>query len=65
LVVIDVQIGVMARVHRRDAVVANISTLVDNAREEGVLIVWVQHSDEQLEKGSDAWEYVPELVRQE
>jgi nicotinamidase-related amidase len=55
----------VAHVHQRDAVVANISTLVDKAREEGVLIVWVQHSDEQLEKGSDAWEYVPELVRQE
>jgi len=65
LMVIDVQKGVVAHVHQRDAVVANISTLVDKAREEGVLIVWVQHSDEQLEKGSDAWEYVPELVRQE
>ena len=65
LMVIDVQKGVVAHAHQRDAVVANISTLVDKAREEGVLIVWVQHSDEQLEKGSDAWEYVPELVRQE
>jgi len=35
------------------------------ARGEGVPIVWVQHSDEQLEKGSDAWEYVPELARRE
>jgi len=65
LMVIDVQKGVMADAHQRDAVVANIRTLVDKAREEGVPIVWVQHSDEQLEKGSDAWEYVPELARQE
>ena len=65
LMVIDVQNGVVADAHQRDAVVANISTLVDKAREEGVPIVWVQHSDEQLEKGSDAWEYVPELARQE
>jgi nicotinamidase-related amidase len=63
--VIDVQKGVVANAHQRDAVVANIGALVAKAREEGVLIVWVQHSDEQLEKGSDAWEYVPELVRQE
>jgi nicotinamidase-related amidase len=63
--VIDVQKGVVADAQQRDAVVANICTLVDKAREEGVLIVWVQHSDEQLVKGSDAWEYVPELVRQE
>jgi nicotinamidase-related amidase len=63
--VIDVQKGVVADAHQRDAVVANICTLVAKAREEGVLIVWVQHSDEHLEKGSDAWEYVPELVRRE
>ncbi|MGH8828730.1 MAG: isochorismatase family protein [Jiangellaceae bacterium] len=65
LMVIDVQKGVVADAHQRDAVVANISTLVDKARYESVPIVWVQHSDEQLEKGSDAWEYVPELARQE
>jgi nicotinamidase-related amidase len=63
--VIGVQKGVVADAHQRDAVVANIRRLVDKAREEGVPVVWVQHSDEQLEKGSDAWEYVPELARQD
>ena len=65
LLVIDVQTGVMADTYQREAVVANIGTLVDRARGEGVPIVWVQHSDEQLKKGSQAWEYVPELARQE
>ena len=65
LIVIDVQKGVVADAHQRDAVVASIGTLVDKARQEGVPIIWVQHSDEQLEKGSDAWEYVSELARQE
>jgi isochorismate hydrolase len=65
LMVIDVQNGVVGNAYERDAVVANIATLVDRAREAGVLVVWVQHSDEQLENGSDAWEYVPELVRHE
>jgi nicotinamidase-related amidase len=65
VMVIDVQNGVVAEAHERDAVVANISTVVGKAREQGVPIVWVQHSDSQLEKGSDAWEYVPELVRQD
>jgi nicotinamidase-related amidase len=63
--VIDVQKGVVTGTHQRDAVVANIGTLVDKAREEGVPIVWVQHSSEHMKKGSDAWEYVPELTRQE
>jgi len=65
LMVIDVQNGVVADAHQRDAVVANISTLVAKARGEGVPIVWVQHSDENLEEGSDAWQYVPEIARQE
>lgn len=65
LVVIDAQKGVMADTYQRDAVVANIGTLVDKAREAGTSIIWVQHSGEQLERGSDAWEYVPELVRRE
>ncbi|MFG1966144.1 cysteine hydrolase family protein [Nonomuraea sp. NPDC049028] len=65
LLVIDVQKGIVADTHQRDEVVANIGTLVDRAREEGVPIVWVQHSSEQLAKGSDAWQYVPELVRRE
>ena len=65
LVVIDVQNGVVDGAYARDAVVANIGTLVELARDEGVPIVWVQHSDEGLEKGSEAWEYVPELVRQD
>src|SRR5512140_1781776 len=63
LVVIDAQKGVLAGTHRRDAVVANIATLVERARDEGAAIVWVQHSGEGMEKGSDGWEYVPELAR--
>ncbi len=59
LMVIDVQNGVVAGAHQRDAVVANIGTLVDKAREQGVPVVWVQHSDAELAKGSDAWQYVP------
>jgi nicotinamidase-related amidase len=65
LVVIDVQKGVVADAHDRDAVVSNISSLVDRARDEGVPVVWVQHSDAQMTQGSDAWAYVPELERRE
>lgn len=63
LLVIDVQKGVVADAHQRDTIVAGIGTLVDKAREEGIPVVWVQHSDDGLVKGSEAWEYVPELTR--
>lgn len=61
LLVVDVQKGVVAEAHARDAVVANIGRLVAKARQEGVPVVWVQHSDAQLERESDAWRIVPEL----
>jgi nicotinamidase-related amidase len=62
LLVVDVQKGVVAGNHERDAVVANIGSLVDEARHKQVPVVWVQHSDEQLERGSDDWQIVPELA---
>ena len=65
LLVIDAQKGVIAEAYQHDVVIANIRTLVDKARIEGVPIVWVQHSDEDMQKGSEAWEYVPELSRRE
>ncbi len=61
LVVIDFQVGVVAEAHERDAVVGNIKALVDKARAEGVPVIWVQHSDEDMPKNTPDWEYVPEL----
>ena len=65
LMVIDVQQGVVDGAHRRDEVVAHIGELVKRARRDGVPVVWVQHSDDELTQGSDAWQYVPELKRAE
>jgi nicotinamidase-related amidase len=65
LVVIDVQQGVVGEAPLRDEVVDNIGTLLEKARRDGVPVIWVQHSDEELVRGSDAWQYVPELVRQQ
>ncbi|GAB4079301.1 isochorismatase family protein [Modestobacter muralis] len=65
LLVVDVQQGVVTGAHQRDPVVANIGALVDRARDAGVPVVWVAHSDEELPQDSDDWQYVPELARQE
>src|SRR6202165_2758659 len=62
LLVIDVQNGVVGGAHERDAVVANVGSLVDKARRERVPVVWVQHSDKGLARGSDDWRIVPELT---
>jgi nicotinamidase-related amidase len=62
LLVIDVQNCVVAEAHERDAVVANVGSLVEKARREGVPVVWIQHSDEGIVRGSDGWLIVPELA---
>ncbi len=61
LVVIDVQNGVVADVHDRDRVLANIRTSVERARAAGVGVIWVQDAAEGREHGSEAWQIVPEL----
>ncbi|HEU5470996.1 MAG TPA: isochorismatase family protein [Actinophytocola sp.] len=63
LLIIDVQNGVVQDAHDRDAVIANINTLVSAARKEHAPVVWVQHSDENMVRDSDAWQWVPELKR--
>ena len=65
LLVVDVQNGVVEKAHERDAVVANIAGLVEKARREGAPVVWVQHSDEGLARGTDDWRIVPELAPDE
>src|SRR6202165_4304975 len=62
LIVIDVQNGVVGGAHERDAVVANVGSLVEKARRERVPVVGVQHSEKGLARGSDDWRIVPELA---
>ena len=62
LLVVDVQNGVVAEAHERDAVVGRVASLVKKARRERVPVVWVQHCDEELARESDDWRIVPELT---
>lgn len=61
LLVIDAQKNVIGGAHDRDAVLANINTLIADARQAGVPVVWVQHSDDDMTIGSDGWQIVDEL----
>jgi nicotinamidase-related amidase len=62
LLVIDVQIGVVAKAHTRDMVVANIGALVERARRQRIPVVWVQDREVDKGKGSAGWPIVPELT---
>jgi nicotinamidase-related amidase len=62
LLVVDVQVGVMSGAWDSDRIVENVARAVERARAEGVPVVWVQHSDEELTSGSEEWQWVPELT---
>jgi nicotinamidase-related amidase len=62
LLVVDVQNVVVEGAHERDSVVANVSSLVDRARDQQVPVVWVRHNDDNIQRGSDGWQIVPELA---
>ena len=62
LLVVDMQNGVVEGAHERAAVVSNVGSLIEKARRERVPVVWVQHSDQQLARGSDKWRIIPELT---
>lgn len=61
LLVVDVQVGVMREAWEAPRVIGNVARAVERARAEGVPVVWVQHSDDDLARGSPEWQWVPEL----
>lgn len=65
LLVIDMQHGAVDGTHNRTDVIENINALVARARTEAVPVIWVQHADDGMKVGSEAWTYVPELVRED
>jgi nicotinamidase-related amidase len=62
LLVVDVQNGVVIGNYERDAVVAHIEDVVDEARRAQIPVVWIQDSGEQRAIGSEPWKIVPELT---
>jgi len=62
LLVVDVQAGVMSEAWDAPRIIGNVSRAVDRARDLGVPVVWVQHSDGDLRYGSPEWQWVPELA---
>src|ERR1700678_1861797 len=65
LLVIDVQNGVVDGTPKRDDVVGNINTLVGQARAQDVPVIWAQHNDDGLPRGSAEGDLAPYLARGE
>ena len=62
LLIVDVQVGVVRESFDAPRIIKNVARAVERARAEGVPVIWVQHSDQELVHGSTAWQWIPELV---
>src|SRR6478609_7364865 len=62
LLVVDVQVGVVANAWDAQRVVGNVARTVERARKADIPVLWVQHGDDDLPRGSAQWQWVPELV---
>lgn len=61
LLVVDVQVGVMREAWEASRTIKNISIAVEKARSQGIPVIWVQHSDDELVYGSPDWQIASEL----
>lgn len=62
LLVVDMQVGVISDAWDAPRIVRNAAHAVERARQDGAPVIWVQHSDEELVYGSEAWQWAPELT---
>jgi len=62
LLVIDLQVGVLDGCWDAEGVRARTVALVERARSAGVPVIWVQHEEPGLERGTPAWQLAPGLV---
>ena len=61
LLVVDVQVGVVRNAWDSPQIIKNIGAAVKKARSQGIPVIWVQHSDNELIYGSPDWQLAPEL----
>lgn len=62
LLIVDAQVNVMKDAWEAARIIKNLARAVARARLEGVPVIWVQHSDRDLQHGSAGWQWVPELT---
>ncbi|AXE35630.1 cysteine hydrolase family protein [Chromobacterium phragmitis] len=68
LLIIDVQVGVVdgeMRAARLDAVLDSLNLAIAKARGSDMPVIFIQHEEDDLPRGSGAWQLHPQLARQD
>ena len=61
LLVVDFQVGVVKEAWDAARIGANVVHVVERARDQGVPVLWVQHEDDDMPRGSPGWQLAPGL----
>jgi len=64
LLIVDAQVGVLARAWEAPRVIGRIAHAVERARGQGVPVVWIQHEGDDLPRDSAEWQLAPPLQPQ-
>lgn len=64
LIVVDMQIGVFADACQSERVLATVATLLNKARTNGIPVIYIQHNDKWLKKGTPEWRIHPAVAPQ-
>lgn len=67
LLVVDVQMAffdgdAMPPIHNGDKLLANIGKLIEHARAAGVPVIYIQHTDDEAERGTPGWQIHPAVA---
>lgn len=62
LLVVDAQVGVLQAAWDAERICENIGVAVHKARSQGIPVIWVQHTDDELVRDSPEWQVAAALA---
>ena len=62
LLIVDMQVGVIVGAWKDDLIIENTRRAVEKARNQGIPVIWIQHTNHEMAPGSPAWQIVTGLT---
>jgi nicotinamidase-related amidase len=64
LLIVDMQVSVIDSAWEETLIIKNTKRAVEKARESSIPVIWIQHTNKKMVRGSSGWQLVPELTAQ-
>jgi nicotinamidase-related amidase len=62
LLIVDMQVDVMDEACEETRIITNAAHAVEKAREKGIPVIWIQHTNKEMVHGSPGWQLAPGLT---